>query len=136
MPVHPACLRRRGYWPVALTGAAEYNEGKKAEAVEDYDTALIHYNRALASDPQNAEYRIKTTRLRFEAAQKHVEEGQKLKQKGDTQMALAEFQKAMMIDPSSPIAQQETQATLDAIAAQTIAQNTPAPAAPAGSNLS
>ena len=28
-------------------------------------------------------------------------------------MALAEFQKAMMIDPASPIAQQETQNTLE-----------------------
>src|SRR6185295_17482314 len=99
---------------VALTGcphgSAEYNEGKKAEAVGDFDTALIHYNRALAADPLNTEYRIKAMRLRFEAAQHLVELGQKLRQKGDMQMALAEFQKAMMIDPASPIAEQETQA--------------------------
>src|SRR5580692_10934916 len=99
-------------------GNSEYNEGKKAEAVDDYDTALIHYNRALAADPGNTEYRLKITRLKFEAGQKHVEDGEKLRQKGDLQMALAEFQKAAMIDPSSPIAAQESQSTLDAIAAQ------------------
>ncbi len=38
-----------------------------------------------------------------------MDQGQKLAEQGDLQMALAEFQKAMMIDPASPIAQQETQ---------------------------
>jgi general secretion pathway protein D len=114
-------------------GSAEYNEGKKAEAVDDYDTALIHYNRALADDPLNTEYKIKATRLRYESAQHHVEAGQKLRDKGDLQMALAEFQKAQMIDPASPIAQQETQATMDAIASKATSQAAPA-TAPAGPN--
>ena len=47
--------------------------------------------------------------MRFEAMIRgHVEHGQKLFLQGDLQLALAEFQKAMLIDPSSPVAQQET----------------------------
>lgn len=110
-------------------GSDEYNQGKKAEALKDYDTALIHYDRALKADPQNVIYEENVDRLRFQSAQGHVETGQKILAKGDLQMALAEFQKAAMIDPASPIAQQETQATLAAIAAKNAAAKAP-PAPP------
>ncbi len=103
-------------------GSGEFNQGKKAEELKDYDTALVHYDRALKSKPSEVEYQLKVDRMRFEAAQAHVNEGQKLRKQGDNQMALAEFQKAMQIDPSSPIAQQETQNTLDSIAAKAAAQ--------------
>jgi tetratricopeptide (TPR) repeat protein len=93
-------------------GNQDYNEGKKAEAIHDYDTAVVHYDRALKANPTNTEYQLKLDRMRFEAGQYHVGQGQKLRDKGDLQMAVAEFQKAMLIDPSSPIAQQETKATL------------------------
>ncbi len=112
-------------------GNQEYNEGKKAEDIQDYDTAVVHYQRALKADPTSVEYKLKLDRMRFEASQSHVEHGQKLVQQGELQLALAEFQKAMLIDPSSPVAQQETQKTLDAIAAkQAAATPPPAPAAP------
>ncbi len=102
------------YLPGCSTGNQDYNEGKKAEAIRDYDTAVVHYERALKANPTNTEYQLKVDRMRFEAGQYHVEQGQKLRDRGDLQMGLAEFQKAMMIDPSSPIAQQETKSTLDA----------------------
>ncbi len=97
-------------------GKSEFNAGKKAEVLEDYDTALVHYERALKADPLNAEYRLKATRMRFEAGQAHVEKGQKVRADGELQMALAEFQKAAAIDPASAVAAQELQATVDLIA--------------------
>jgi len=106
-------------------GNQEYNEGKKAEAIQDYDTAVVHFQRALKADPTSVDYKLKLDRMRFEASQSHVEHGQKLVQQGDLQLALAEFQKAMLIDPSSPVAQQETQKTLDAIAAKQAATAPP-----------
>jgi general secretion pathway protein D len=108
-------------------GNSEYNEAKKAEAIDDYDTAVVHYDRALKADPLNAEYKLKLTRMRFEAGQSHVDQGRKLREMGNLQLALAEFQKALMIDPASPIAQQEIQNTMNAIAARSAA-NAPAPA--------
>jgi general secretion pathway protein D len=113
-------------------GGADFNAGRRAEAIQDYDTALIHYERALQADPGNTEYKLKAMRLRFEAGQYHVEQGQKIRQAGDLQMALAEFQKALMIDPASAIAQQETQNTMNAMAdRQAASQARPAPQAPA-----
>ena len=81
-------------------GNQDYSAGRKAEAVQDYDTALVHYEHALQSDPTNAEYKLRTMHTRFEDAQFHVEQGEKALQKGDLQLALAEFQKAQAIDPS------------------------------------
>ena len=106
-------------------GNQDYNAGKKAEATNDYDSAVIHYERALKADPLNAEYKLRLMRMRFEDGQYHVDEGRKLQDQGNLQMALIEFQKALMIDPASPIAQQEIQRTMDALAAKNTAENTP-----------
>ena len=110
-------------------GNPDFSEGKKAEAIQDYDTALAAYNRALKADPNNSLYRIRAAQMRFEAAQAHVEQGQKIREKGDLQMALAEFRKAQEIDPSSPIAAQEVQDTLALISAKQATEATP-PASP------
>jgi len=110
-------------------GNPDYQGGRKAEAVNDYDTALDHYNKALKADPTNVEYKLRATQARFQAGQFHVEQGRKLREQSNLQLALAEFQKALLIDPSSSIAAQEMQATRDLIAKQE--QGTTQNAAPA-----
>jgi general secretion pathway protein D len=99
-------------------GTEDYKQARRAESLKDYDTALEHYQKALNADPFNADYKIKTGQLRFEASQYHVRQGQKIREKGELQLALAEFQKAFAIDPSSVIAEQEVRATLELIAAK------------------
>ena len=111
-------------------GNVEFNQGKKAEAVNDYDSAVVYYDRALKADPLNTEYKLKLTRMRFEAGQYHVDQGRKLREMGNLQLALAEFQKALMIDPASPIAQQEIQNTMEALA-KSAAEKAAPPRAPA-----
>jgi len=110
-------------------GNTEFSQGRKAETLQDYDTALAHYLKALKQDPFNPEYKLKTDRMRFEASLFHVRQGQKLREKGDLQAALIEFQKAMAADPASPIAEQETRQTLELIASKTKASE-PATAPP------
>ena len=112
-------------------GNPDYQAGRKADAVNDYDTALDHYNQALKADPTNVEYKLRATQARFQAAQFHVEQGRKLREQANLQLALAEFQKALLIDPSSGIAAQEIQETRKLIAAQQ--QGTTQNAAPAPS---
>ena len=97
-------------------GNQDYKVGRKAELAGDYDTAVVSYSRALKSDPGNAEYKLRSIRAHFEAGQFHVEQGEKDLNKGQLEMALAEFQKAEAIDPSSAIASQEAQKTLDLLA--------------------
>jgi general secretion pathway protein D len=94
-------------------GGEHYKAARKAEDLQDYDTALQYYQKALASDPQNADYRIKLNQVRFEAGAFHIKKGQDLREKGDLQGAAAEFQRAATIDPSSAVAVQELRATVD-----------------------
>jgi general secretion pathway protein D len=99
----------------------EYEAGRKAEAIQDYDTALVHYERALRADPTNAQYKLRQAHMRFEDGQFHVEQGQKARKKGDLQLALAEFEKAQSVDPSNSAAEQEIKKTLNLIGAKSAA---------------
>ncbi len=95
--------------------AQQYSAGQKAENIQDYDSALAYYQKALAANPNNASIRIKVDQIRFEAGESHIKKGVALREKGDLQTAAAEFQNASTIDPSSPIALQELRRTLDQI---------------------
>jgi general secretion pathway protein D len=120
---------------VLLTGCPkgnqETNAGAKAESLKDYDTALDYYNKALQTAPNNTEYRLKAARARFEAAQWHVDQGRRFRDQSNLELALAEFRKAQMTDPSSAVAQQEVKATMDLINAK---QGTTENAAPSGTS--
>ena len=93
----------------------QYNAGQKAENIQDYDSALAYYQKALAGDPRNATLRIRVDQMRFEAGESHIKKGLALREKGDLQGAAAEFQRASTIDASSPVALQEFRRTLDEI---------------------
>src|ERR1700722_18986519 len=88
-------------------GKEDYQQGRKAENLKDYDAAYDFYSKALKNEPENAEYQIKFNQARFEASAFHVKAGVKLRERGDLQGAAGEFQRAIAIDPSSPIAEQE-----------------------------
>ncbi|HEY1424537.1 MAG TPA: cohesin domain-containing protein [Candidatus Acidoferrum sp.] len=94
-------------------GNEQYKAGIHAENIQDYDTALQYYQKALASDPGNADFRIKFNQARFQASAFHIKKGQDLRDKGDLQGAAGEFQRAQTIDPSSPIAEQELRRTVE-----------------------
>jgi general secretion pathway protein D len=97
-------------------GKPDYQSGRKAESLKDYDAAYDFYQKALQAQPDNAEYQIKFNQARFAAGTYHVKQGLKLRDRGDLQGAVAEFQHAVAVDPSSPIAEQELRKTVDMIA--------------------
>src|SRR6266513_5055052 len=97
-------------------GQPDYNQGKKAETIQDYDAAFLYYQKAVKADPYNANYKIKLNRIRFEASELHVKHGVELRKQGDLQGAAGEFQRAQAMDPSSPVADQELRKTVEMIA--------------------
>jgi len=99
-------------------GKQEYKQAREAVDMHDYDAAVEFYLKALKSDPHNVNYRIGLDQARFEAGQNHVRQGLKLRDKGDLQGAVSEFQRAQVLDPSSTAADQELKKTLDMIADQ------------------
>jgi general secretion pathway protein D len=92
-----------------------YNQGRDAEARQDYETAYADYAEAYKIKPSDVRYRAAAQRGKFLAAASHVHRGQILREAGKLQDALAEFQKAIAIDPSSFIAVQEEKRTREMI---------------------
>src|SRR2546421_5476254 len=97
-------------------GKPDFAQGKKAETLQDYDAAFNFYQKAVKSDPYNASYKIKLNRARFEASELHVKRGVELRNQGNLPGAAGEFQRALTIDPGSPIADQELRKTVEMIA--------------------
>jgi general secretion pathway protein D len=97
-------------------GKPDFNQGRRAENLQDYDAAYDYYQKALKTDPGNAQYQIKFNQARFLASEYHIKQGYKLRERGDLQGAAGEFQHAAAIDPSSPIAEQELRKTAEMIA--------------------
>jgi general secretion pathway protein D len=96
-----------------------YKLGRKAQNLQDYDTALVYYEKALRADPTNAQYKLSVAQMRFQAAQAHVEQGQRLMAKGDltdVETALGNFQRALDIDPANAMAEQMMRKALKRIA--------------------
>ncbi len=88
-----------------------YGKGADAEARQNYEQAYDFYKQAYAIKPKELRYRVSFERMRFLSAASHVHRGQILRDGGKLDEALAEFQKAMEIDGSSFIAQQELKRT-------------------------
>lgn len=96
---------------VAESSRSLYKKAKDAEARQNYEQAYDLYKQAYDQSPKDLSYRSAYERLRFLAGASHVHRGQLLREAGRLQEALAEFQKASEIDPSSAIAKQEIQIT-------------------------
>src|SRR5579872_7256497 len=89
-----------------------YAKGQDAEARQQYEAAYDLYKQAYDLKPKDLRYRAAFEHSRFEAAASIVHRGQGLREEGKLDEAVAEFQKAMAIDPSLFIAKQELNRTL------------------------
>jgi len=96
-------------------GGGEYNQGVKAENLQDYDAAIAYYQKALKADPHNATYKIRLHQARFDAGEFHIKRGLEMRKRGELDGAGIEFQKALVADPSSSIAEQELKRTAEMI---------------------
>jgi general secretion pathway protein D len=92
-----------------------YAKGEDAEARQKYEEAYDFFKQAYDLKPKDLRYRTSFERIRFEAAAAIVHQGQKLRDDGKLDEAVAAFQKALAIDPSLFIAKQELGRTLKMI---------------------
>ncbi len=92
-----------------------YGKGQDAEARQNYEAAYGFFKQAYDLKPKDLRYRTAFERVRFEAAAQIVHRGQKLRDDGKLDEAVAEFQKALSIDPSLFMAKQELNRTLQMI---------------------
>jgi general secretion pathway protein D len=100
----------------AFLSAAEsaktlYQKGAKAEAREDYEAAFDFYKAAYQQKPEELKYRVSFERTRMLSAASKIKRGQKLRDQGKLEEALALFQQAITVDPSNDLAAQEIRRT-------------------------
>src|SRR5246127_923317 len=111
-------------------GRTDFNHGRRAQDLQDYDAAFEYYQKALKTDPENAEYKIKFDQARFGAGEAHTKNGLKLREQGDLENAASEFRKAALMDPSSVAAEQELRKTIEAIDERERVANAPSEVSP------
>jgi len=95
-----------------------YKQGQAAETAGNVELAFQLYARAFQKSPKDLRYKTSYERTRFSAASIHVKQGEKLRDQGDATGALTEFMRALEIDPSNELAQQEIKAMREKAAAQ------------------
>jgi general secretion pathway protein D len=92
-----------------------YEQGQDAEARQNYEAAYGFFKQAYDLKPKDLRYRSAYQRTRFEAAASIVHQGQKLRDQGQLDEAVAAFRKALDIDPSLFSAKEELERTLEMI---------------------
>ncbi len=98
-------------------GNVAFREGRKAELRKDYDTALVDFEKALQSQPDNAQFLLHEKYTRAQASFFHLKQGRRYLAEGRLDEAAGEFQKAVSIDPTNEAAAQELGRLLAAQAA-------------------
>ena len=95
-----------------------FKQGQTAEAKGNTLSAYEAYYQAYQKKPVDERYRLAWERTRFAAAAIHVEHGEKLRDQGNYTDALTEFLRAIEIDASNELAEQDIKATRDKVNAQ------------------
>lgn len=91
-----------------------YQQARSAEQSKDWDTAVQQYEKALAIDPDNREYKLAYDRARREASRAHFEKGKVLRGEASqatgpeqyrlAQLAATELQLVVKLDPTNQFA--------------------------------
>ncbi|HWZ11681.1 MAG TPA: secretin N-terminal domain-containing protein, partial [Acidobacteriaceae bacterium] len=100
----------------AQSASALYKRAEAAELKDDPVTAYEFYREAYRKNPKDLKYKAAVDRIQFVAAATLVNQGQKLRDKGDLAGALTAFLRATQVDPSNEQAAKEARATQERIA--------------------
>ncbi|HXY42395.1 MAG TPA: secretin N-terminal domain-containing protein, partial [Vicinamibacteria bacterium] len=91
----------------ATASSKAFRDGEKAERLQDYDRAVLEYQRALKQAPDNAGYRLALDRARLRASTEHTNTARRLAGRGLYREALDEYRIALELQPNAPGLQQE-----------------------------
>ena len=99
---------------IAVSGCASsraLQDARREEAREHWDLAVLAWEDAVALEPGVTELRMGLMRAKLKAAQVHYERGRVHHNSGQLDMALAELEQSIALDPTSDAAQQELRKT-------------------------
>jgi general secretion pathway protein D len=90
------------------SAASDYKKGKTAEERGDIIAAYQAYKAAFDLNAKEIKYRTTYERVRSLASFEYVKQGDRLLQKGNLAGALADFLRALDVDPSNELAESDT----------------------------
>ena len=85
--------------------------GRQAESRQDNDVAVVEFAKALRLSPGDTEARVSLERAKLRASQDHFTRGRRLAATGKLDQALAEYELAAEMNPTSGDIDQELRAT-------------------------
>ncbi|MFT4114510.1 cohesin domain-containing protein [Silvibacterium sp.] len=92
-----------------------YKQAQAAEDKDDIETAFNDYQAAFQKDPKDERYKLSYERLKVPVSAIHIKRGEALRAQGDATGAVTEFLRALQIDPSNELAQQDLVAVRDKV---------------------
>ncbi len=113
---------------LAQSANSSYKAGLRAESKNSYDVAFEAYKRAHEKKPADFRYMAAFLKARLYASSQHIQTGQNYRDVYKLGEAMAEFRRAVEIDPSNFAAQQEVRKTEELLRRKEIEAAMPAPA--------
>jgi general secretion pathway protein D len=98
--------------------ATAIRDARRAEERQDYDMAVVQYNRALQLDPDNVNARTGLQRARLRASQDHFTRARRFAAMGRLEEAVAEYQLASELNLDNREIQEELTATQNQLRAK------------------
>ncbi|MFN2444314.1 MAG: secretin N-terminal domain-containing protein, partial [Vicinamibacterales bacterium] len=96
-------------WAMACATSAALRDAREAEAQQDYDRAVVEYNKLLKANPNDRNVRASLAQAKLRAAQDHFSRGRRLAAVGKLEAALIEFQLAAELNPTASDVQDAAQ---------------------------
>jgi general secretion pathway protein D len=100
----------------AASGALRH--GLAAERRQDYDLAVVEYTKALRLRPDDVEARVALERAKQRASQDHFTKGRRFAATGKLDLALAEYELALELNPTRGDLDEELRATRNKLRAK------------------
>jgi len=87
---------------VGCASSSAFRAGESAERLQDYDRAVVEYQRAVKQSPDNVQYRRSLERARLRASTEHTNLARRLAGRGQYDEAMNEYQLALELNPQAP----------------------------------
>src|SRR5439155_3495394 len=98
--------------------SAALRRAHEAERAQDYDRAVIEYNKALRQHPDDMTARLSLDRSKLRASEDHFTRGRRFAATGKLDQALVEFEVASELNPSNGDIDDELRATRNKLRAK------------------
>ncbi|NIW73913.1 MAG: tetratricopeptide repeat protein, partial [Gemmatimonadetes bacterium] len=82
-------------------------DGQRYMKREDYDRAVLKYSKAVALKPGNARYEVALQRAKLRSSSEHFNKGKLYYASGQLELAIAEFQQTLVLNPANQHAENE-----------------------------